>query len=78
MLDNMKEIDRVIGVMRKNEGSFNKNTISQPKNPSPLESKIGSRVLTLMSTEDEGSLPENVKPLPVRYQDTEDLPDIPA
>ena len=78
MLDNMKEIDRVIGVMRKNEGSFNKNTISQPENPSPLESKIGSRVLTLMSTEDEGSLPENVKPLPVRYQDTEDLPDIPA
>lgn len=70
----MEKMDRIVVTMRKRDSD----SISKSENSPLLESRIGSRVLELINTKNEKDLPENVEPLPVRYQDGGNPPDIPA
>ena len=70
----MEKMDRIVVTMRKHDSD----SISKSENSPLLESRIGSKVLELINTKNEKGLPENVEPLPVRYQDGGNPPDIPA
>lgn len=72
-----KRIENALKAMNeKNKKSLN--GPPRPENLSPIGSRLGSAILKRVRSQDYKSLPENVKKLPVDYQDGNNPPDIPA